>query len=359
MGEYVIREYESSDRDDFVSLFADVFGGEASMEWFEWKYEENPYTDGVEMFVAEHDGDLVGARPFFPLEMSIGGDRHLGFPLADTMVHPEHRRQGLFTRMNNAAIERHEDSDVTYFFNFPNHNSRPGYLKLGWEIVAEPRTYYRLQNPGKIVEERFESGAASILGGLADAAVSGYQSIKSRRTAPPDGYTITRHASPPAETLAEIYESSPKGGIHAVRDERFYGYRYGNPGREYATLVAETDGEPVGAVILGLSRGPGVTSARVIDILSTGDRSHDVLEALLDRVVREFAEFDMIVSRFAFDPSLLADYGFLSDERRPIADIAEPTTHLVYPLVDDGRVNGVDVFDPENWNITLAEVDSS
>ncbi|MGM0606680.1 MAG: GNAT family N-acetyltransferase, partial [Halobacteriota archaeon] len=142
--EYTIRPFEDRDRKGFFRLFEHTFGQKKSDEWFEWKYVDNPYVDHVPMYVAELEGELVGARPFFALPIAREGWIGLALQPGDTMVHADHRGQGLFTRMTEAALETYVDSDVDLIFNFPNAKSGPGYRKMGWEVVDRIREFIRV-----------------------------------------------------------------------------------------------------------------------------------------------------------------------------------------------------------------------
>ena len=95
--DYGIRRFRPDDVDAFLELHRDAFGADHGREWFAWKYEENPYVYHVPVFVAERAGDLVGARPFFALELSVNDGRHLALQPCDTMIHPDHRQRGLST----------------------------------------------------------------------------------------------------------------------------------------------------------------------------------------------------------------------------------------------------------------------
>lgn len=66
------------------------------------------------------------------------------------MVHPDHRRRGLFTRMTERAIDRY-CGDAAYLFNFPNPNSLPSNRKLGWVVVQDVPTSYRIHDPGALM----------------------------------------------------------------------------------------------------------------------------------------------------------------------------------------------------------------
>ena len=60
----------------------------------------------------------------------------------DTATHPDYQGRGIFTRLTLHALDelRHE---IDFVFNTPNDQSRPGYLKMGWQVVGRLPTAVR------------------------------------------------------------------------------------------------------------------------------------------------------------------------------------------------------------------------
>jgi GNAT superfamily N-acetyltransferase len=227
-----------------------IFDPDHDREWFAWKCADNPYVDHRPVLVAREGDDLVGARPSFALDVFVDGQRHLALQPGDTMARPDHRRQGLFTRMTEAAIERYADGEPSFFVNFPNGQSGPSYRKLGWGRVREESTYYRVQG-ASAVGLGGDGGAASALsrlaGGVAQPLLAGYNRLRAARLGSGSGssdVTVTRHEDVPASTLAGIDSEPAPGGIHVARDEQFYEWRFGNPEWEYTAYVAEHRATP-------------------------------------------------------------------------------------------------------------------
>jgi|AntDeeMinimDraft_5_1070356.scaffolds.fasta_scaffold01143_10 GNAT superfamily N-acetyltransferase len=357
--EYAIREFESGDVEAFLDLHSATFDPDYGPEWFAWKYQHNPYVDHVPIIVAERDGVLVGARPFFALDVAVDGERALALQPGDTMVHPDHRRQGLFTRMTETAIEKYSAGEPAFFFNFPNHQSGPGYLKLGWETVGEETTYYRIQNPNALGLD--ESTAwKSVASTAAGPVLAGYNRLSNVRTRSPEGVTVRRHESVPTETMADLAASESTNGIHVWRDERFYDWRFDTPAWDYSAYVAERGDEPVAGMVVGTSVESGLRTTKVTDVVPTPDgEATDEQDALLHRLIRDYADSDVLAAPSALSRSALGRAGFRSDDRPPLGSVANPTTHVVRSLTGDWTHNGVEITDPSNWRLTFSEQDTS
>ena len=353
---YTVRPYRPADRAGVLALHETVFDG-GDPAWFAWKYENNPYVEEPAVFVAEHDGEVVGARPYLAYRMRAGDDSHLALQTGDTMVHPDHRRQGVFTRMTAASFEAYADGEPSFTFSVPNAISRPGYLRLGVEVTGELTTRYRVQNPAAFA-------GRGRLARLASPPVRAATALLDRLYDAPPEVTVVRHAELPAGTLAALYRRRPPAGIHARRDEAFYGYRFGNPDWEYTAYTARLGTTPVAGVVTGERTGDGLRVTNVAEVVPlVGDDQRDrALGALLARVVADSADSDVLAVRGSSLPAgLCRRLGFLSDRRLPLSAVASPTVLITSPLPVEGswRVAGRDLRDPDSWQLTFLEQNTS
>ena len=180
---YAVRRYRPADRPGFLSLYEDVWGRPKGEAWFKWRFERNPYADGVEMVLAECDGRIVGAEPLLPLRLTDGTERVAAYQPVDWIVHPDHRRRGLFTRMTERLLEAYADR-AALFFNFPSEALRPGLEKFDWTEVGPVATRYRVQRPGRAVADtkRPTSRAVSLLARTSVPAVRAGLRVADRLT---------------------------------------------------------------------------------------------------------------------------------------------------------------------------------
>jgi GNAT superfamily N-acetyltransferase len=355
--EYSVRSFLPGDVDEFLELHGRIFDPDYGREWFAWKYEENPYVDHVPIFVAEENGRLVGARPFFALEMSVDGRRRLALQPGDTMVHPDHRRRGIFTRMTETAIERYEDGEPSFFFNFPNPQSGAGYLKLGWEKVVERSTFYRVQNAGGLTDEA-STAWRSLAGRALEPLVDGYNRLAKERLEPAADVSVVERDQIPVGTMSALATDRPGEGIHALQDERFSDWRFRNPAWEYTVYVAEVAGDPVAGMVVGASTGAERT-AKVADVAPLPEAVPErVLETLLHRIVDEYADADLLAAPAVLPRSLLRKGGFRSDDRPPLSYVSSRTTHVVRSLTGEWVLDGLDLTDEANWRLTFCEQDT-
>lgn len=358
---YTVRRYRPTDREAFFSLYETVFAERPADEWFSWKYESNPYFEGVPMIVAADGDDLVGAVPLFAQRLRVGSHTVRTFQPADVMVHPDHRKRGLFTRMIEESYESFRTDEPTLLIGFPNDAALPGWLKTGWEIVETVPTYYRLQSPGSLLG--LEEGAvASTVETAASSAARGYLGVRDRLA---DGngseLRVERHRTIPGELLASLYRTQRPTAFHGVRDEEFYHWRFSNPNWEYATYVAVRDGAPVTAVVTGTR--PDGSLTRLTELLPL-QADHDAFEPLLREVLEAHAAVDVIAapSHLELD-ELFRSRGFYPDTAFPLSKVSETRALIARQLTPDrdptGPLYGTELLDGSNWQLSFAEADNS
>lgn len=366
---YTIRRFEPHDRDAFLSLHADIFDDGAGEEWFTWKYENNPYLDDVGVFVAEDDDGIVGGLGCFGLVLATGAGSVLAVEPGDAMVHPDHRRQGLYLELMRAGMEYYGSREPEFYFDLipgtgPYHGN---HKHLDWKRVDELPTYYRIQNPASLLENQFgRNVGTSLAGQVGRIAVRGYHAFRDRAVTQSVGeIDVERQSIVPAETFAALYRDGRPHRFHALRDERFYRWRYNNPQWEYAAYVARRDGTPVAGIVTGTRQSDGVTSTRVMDVvpMTAGVERAEAFAALLGRILEANRDTDVLAAPPEFIPhGVLTRYGFRRDDVLPISIWSIPYRHGVRPFdeSDDALVvDGMRLTDRTNWMVSFAEQDTS
>ena len=362
---YEVDRFRTGDRSAFLSLYETVFGHRRSPEWFRWKYESNPVVDGIPITVARHGDDLVGCRSFLPLSVAVGGEHHVAFQPCDTMVHPDHRRRGLFTRMNERAIERYADGPPAFFFNFPNANSKPGNLSMGWRPVARVPMYYRPQNATTAMGRWLEAHAATDGGpavGVTESAVGPSPLASIHRALDQwlldcSDDRVDRYDRPESAPLEAVYHRAIPDGVHAVRDEAFYRWRFANPAHEYEVYVATRRGAPVAAAVVS----PVDDHLRLVDTLPRrSDAEREAIERAVVAALADHAGPDSDVGYVAAFGSVLARplrYRFYPDLRPPLNSLLRPTSRTLLAR-DLPSSPGVERRPPTAWTLSWFDLDA-
>jgi GNAT superfamily N-acetyltransferase len=349
--------------DGFLRLDRRVWDRTRSPEWFRWKYVDNPFVDRTPVFVAEHDGEIVGVRPFLAFELRIGERSVAAYQPADTMVHPDHRRTGLFRRLTTHALSALQDRDPALFFNFPNQYARPGYLELGWRTVAPRVTYYRVETTAALPTTRLSTALQPI--------VRGYYAARRSLSTPPEGLTVRQVEGAATGRLAELHRQCRPPKIHADRTETFLDWRLSSPVWERRTyLVAERERpeEPLAALVArSRTTDAGMRLTQVVDVapLCGGERWREAVWEGLRAVIVTHETDLFAVSNGAIPHEILTAVGFVPDSSPLISRFTSFETMLVARPNGDPddesawRIGEQAVDDPDNWCVTFAERDTT
>lgn len=116
---------------DFLYVQHEVFHC-GSCEEFKRQFEDNIYGKSI-IVVVYLDGNPVAARGLWRNDI----EGREAYQPGSTCVLPICRGKGIFKTMTMQAIARLSPSAIIY--NFPNNNSFPGYMKMGWNLLHDYR----------------------------------------------------------------------------------------------------------------------------------------------------------------------------------------------------------------------------
>lgn len=135
---------------DYLFVQNEVFLGNYTKKQFRHKYVDNIFGPSV-LCVVYIDGKPSAARALW--RNDLNGKK--AYQPVDTCVLSACRGKGVFSEMTKKAMELLSPGAIIY--NFPNHNSFPGYIKMGWKSIHEYRmvlltnlSEYRTLHPVKI-----------------------------------------------------------------------------------------------------------------------------------------------------------------------------------------------------------------
>lgn len=133
--DYVVcfsNEIEENNINDFLIVMDNTFGKNTiNKDEFNRKYINNIYGESILVIVYANKSP-VAARGFWRNDINA----KKAFQPCDTCVIKEYRGKGIFNQMTKCALE-YVSNDIVY--NYPNKNSYPLYIKMGWEITVEYR----------------------------------------------------------------------------------------------------------------------------------------------------------------------------------------------------------------------------
>ena len=135
----IIREAKQEDIDSIIVLLQASLGEsllKKSAEIWNFKHIINPFGEST-VLLAEEDATLIGVRAFMNWRWQFGNQVWNAYRAVDTATHPNQQGKGIFKKLTLQALEEIQQKGDCFVFNTPNDQSRPGYLKMGWQEVGK------------------------------------------------------------------------------------------------------------------------------------------------------------------------------------------------------------------------------
>jgi len=147
--EYRIEKLSAQNIHHLVPLYQAAFDQSVSLQFLLKKYNTRPF--GVEFigFIAFASNGIAAAYyGVIPCFFKLDGKTVLAAQSADTMTHPDHRKQGLFQRLAAKTYDLAREQNIQFIFGFPNQNSLPGFIKLNWQFLPDQLQVFTLRATG-------------------------------------------------------------------------------------------------------------------------------------------------------------------------------------------------------------------
>jgi RimJ/RimL family protein N-acetyltransferase len=241
---------------------------EAELEFFRWKHLQNPFGASP-MWVAETGGRVVGFRTFMRWELlTPSGAVRRVVRAVDTATDPDYHGRGIFTTLTRAALDALHVDGVDFVFNTPNEQSRPGYLKMGWQQVGRLPISVRATRVGSVatlIRARMPASRSAVGVNVGVSAASAFADAK---------------------VLARVLADAPPARrISTNRRPDYYAWRYGFAPLHYRAVTTAT-GLAGGFAVFHLRRRGTALEAAVCDVVVPGGEPR-VERELLGRIARE------------------------------------------------------------------------
>jgi len=161
MDQILYRGLIEDDSDQIITLIREVMGSqenfliERDRKWWEWKY--NSFFGESIKIIAEYRKEVVGVRLLWPWDLMADGKVTKAFHPVDTVVKDTFRGKGIFSAMTLKGIDIARSQKAGLIYNFPNQNSLPGYLKLGWTYVGKLPWYVKILRPAYLYSKKYKN----------------------------------------------------------------------------------------------------------------------------------------------------------------------------------------------------------
>ena len=363
MSDIRFTEYDPSFKDrliDFLGTglnWSDLSRRERD-ELFEWKYEKNPYLDESLVFLALSDDKIVGHRAFVVQKFKAKKEYLMGTP-ADALVHPDHRRQGIFSRLTDFSIEHISENDLLDFLISlsSTKESSKGNMKAGFRPLGERKKLYRFSIK-KIFKNRYEGGI----------------DLNTKISAEKTGHTIEITNELKTKNIINLMKISTEDTrLKNARDEQFYRWRFDECLDEHIYLYFWNQGNLEGYLSMEKDNFPfyGLD----LDYYSILEYAYTDID-LFDEIIRTITKklhlpfiMSYTTTRNKEDISVLRKYGFkgsesylinslqkkgLLDEQGLPGLLVRPATKTIEER--DFYLDNIDTRSEKNWSLFWSDV---
>jgi len=299
--DYICRPYNTGDEEGIVHLLELVFDGWphfnlscSPLDHWKWKYLE-AHNGLINIYVAEHDSLIVGSESRVPLRAKVGQEILDCEQRCDLVVHPDHRRRGIFKKIHTKLNESSLKSGVKFSYAIEGNPIVINHMKkIGVQTFNnKAKNLYWINDIDKFLKQYEKSFLYKIVLILYKLM----SKIKHLRLNYSMGKKslIIKDIHKFDERFDDFWlEVSKDYDYILIRDRAYLNWRYCDPrGGLYTIKVAEELGKILGYVVLRINRyQENYLIGNIVDVLILPERK-DVLESLIEESINFFINADV------------------------------------------------------------------
>lgn len=323
-----IRSANETDQENILGLLNGVFSDNQRTSWlrdhsyWDWKFVNNPFGKSI-LSVAEVNNEIVGIDNLWPWELEVKGSVIKALQPCDAVVHKDYRGLGIFNELRRFGLNISRERDYKLFFNFPNKNSLPANISLGWHFQGTIPWRVKIMQPLKIIQ-----------------GMLSHQKSYSVCMNPMYHLDI-----PLIDRIAQKYHDLDNY-LNINRIPRFHEWRYQNhPHRSYG-MVEYKKGNHQTVAIFTLNKKGGSTEMVIMDIIGAAENMLPLVKEVIQAGKQMNAGFIAIMDNPKYNTQELWKVGFFKKYYKNM--VVMPTDNSL-----EGIVKGY-----SNWSMMAALHDS-
>jgi hypothetical protein len=246
MGNYKLQMYIPDLRKQVCAFQKRVYH---SFTWrhaayLDWKHIRNPYLEEPLIYVALHDGQVVGMRALFGTCWEAGGSKgKIVLPSAsDAGIEPEHRDSGLFEDLTSYVMDDLGKRDYSHVLNLSPTPSNyvVSVMTMGWRPMGSAGKMIREGNSMGSAVARAPCSSSKTMEAVREARINASRKIK--KVLQVNGFVnldrnvrsgkspLSISRKPRPQSMAELVQQiGGDGRLRHVRDPAYFSWRFGNP----------------------------------------------------------------------------------------------------------------------------------
>ena len=121
-----------------------------SIDWLKWKYFGSPFGECICLLALKNE-EIAGEVTFGKYEFILNGEIVTCLISYQTMVHPNHQKKGLFSKLTKQVLEIAKSEGIDMVFNFPNKASYVPFQRLNFVPLNNLKNYVYVSNKLKFI----------------------------------------------------------------------------------------------------------------------------------------------------------------------------------------------------------------
>ncbi|MUV37322.1 hypothetical protein JNUCC1_01128 [Lentibacillus sp. JNUCC-1] len=345
-----VRFYKQGDEAGIKQLHLDVFKKEMSSKLWEWKYLDKPGQQNPFILVFEEAGVIKGHIALWVSEAYIEGKEAKIALRVDTMVHPDVRGKGIYTKLNQAMLQQARAAGVQLLYGFPSEQAKPPLIgKTDAIDVGGISRYMKIGNPFNVLSVLFK-GIGFVLKPFGRFQAHYRKRVKMPALPEDWAFEEVTHFDPRFNKLAE--EVSDIKSVILKRDANYLNWRFfKHPNHTYKVFALSNKDRLLGYAVINIEEKDfdygRLAIGQLVDCLAVNDNS--VWQYLIDHTLHQLRETD-IVQTWQFPDQLPA----IKLRKARFREKDRPMNLVIHILNghDDSYMNSTD------WWISQVDVDS-
>ncbi len=155
-----IRAATEQDIPNIVDLLKQTLGETLlpkSEDYWRWKHLKNPFGASP-VLLALDSNEIIGVRAFMTWQWIERKQIYRAVRAVDTATHAHHQGKGVFKKLTLALVDFCKNKGDHFVFNTPNQQSKPGYLKMGWQEAGKLPIHLSIDRPFGLVKNLLVKG---------------------------------------------------------------------------------------------------------------------------------------------------------------------------------------------------------
>lgn len=311
----LFKDFTIGSEKNILKLFSDSFGRDLPLDYWTWRYLNNPQNKLLIKLAEDIDlNKLVAHYALSPTEVFINGVKFNSAISMTTMTHPDYQGLKLFTSLANQLYKENSDK-LDLIYGVPNDNSLKGFIKhLGFNLISEIYTYK-------------------------------LDSLKLKVSKSDSCSEITRFKSSLDNLIENAYNKYP---VILSRNIQHLNWRYvDNPSNTYRKFCISHGEQVTGYIVTKHYRNLKVNEVDIVDILS---ENSIVFEELICHVIAIYKEQN--ITNFNI---WMNDMNYVHSLKKIGFELSDDSFHFISKKNSDKINASVDDF--SNWYITMGDID--